>query len=93
MKEIPLRSLPGIPFLLESADSISLLGEDGLLSSLVEVVDGVICGVLLPFLCPQEDQPPVVSDQLVGMLAEVSETALIGEILQGGDLILTNPAP
>lgn len=85
--------IAGIPFLLESADSISLLGEDGLLSSLVEVVDGVICGVLLPFLCPQEDQPPVVSDQLVGMLAEVSETALIGEILQGGDLILTNPAP
>jgi hypothetical protein len=79
----------GIPFLLESADSVSLLGEDGVLVSLL---DAVLCNDLLPLLCPPSSGPQIDAS-LIGMLADISGSTAVAEVLEGGDLILANPAP
>lgn len=79
----------GIPFRLDSADSVSLLGEDGVLTDLL---DAALCNDLLPLLCPPAS-PPEANESLIGMLADISDAAQVGDELQGGDLILTNPAP
>lgn len=79
----------GIPFQLDSADSVSLLGEDGVL---VNLLDTVLCNDLLPLLCPP-DSSPQVDPSLIGMLADISNATPVAGVLQGGDLILANPAP
>lgn len=79
----------GIPFRLASADSVSLLGEDGVL---VNLLDSVLCNDLLPLLCSPGSSPQVDAS-LVGMLADISNAAYVVDELQGGDLILANPAP
>lgn len=79
----------GIPFLLDSADSVSLLGEDGVL---VDLLDAVLCNDLLPLLCPPSSAPQV-DESLIGMLADISDTADVAGVLEGGNLILANPAP
>lgn len=47
----------GIPFQLDSADSVSLLGEDGVL---VNLLDTVLCNDLLPLLCPLTAAPRLI---------------------------------
>ncbi len=84
-----LFEVAGIPFRLDSADSVSLLGEDGVL---INLLDSVLCNSLLPLLCPPAGAPEV-NESLVGMLADISGAAAVAEVLEGGDLILTNPAP
>jgi hypothetical protein len=79
----------GIPFQLDSADSVSLLGEDGVL---VNLLDSVLCNDLLPLLCPP-DSSPQVDASLIGMLADLSAATPVAGVLEGGDLILANPAP
>ncbi|MCC1497098.1 DUF5666 domain-containing protein [Alcanivorax sp. 1008] len=79
----------GIPFLLDSANSINLLGEDGVLVSLL---DTILCNDLLPLLCPPGSGPQV-DDSLIGMLADISDSSAVTGGLEGGDLILANPAP
>jgi hypothetical protein len=79
----------GIPFRLDSADSISLLGEDGVL---VNLLDAVLCNNLLPLLCPPASSPQVDAS-LIGMLASISGATPIAGVLEGGDLMLTRPTP
>ncbi|MEE4252127.1 MAG: DUF5666 domain-containing protein [Alcanivoracaceae bacterium] len=79
----------GVPFLLDSADSVSLLGEDGVL---VDLLDTVLCNDLLPLLCPPASGPQIDSS-LIGMLADITQSSSVAGVLEGGDLILANPTP
>jgi len=76
--------IAGIPFLFASADSFSLLGEDGLL---VELVTGV-CQTLLPLLCPSTEQPPTLNAALIDTVADLRNSSLNNTILEGGDLLI-----
>ena len=79
----------GIPFRLDSADSVSLLGEDGVL---VNLLDTVRCNDLLPLLCPP-DSSPQIDPSLIGMLADIRNATPVAGVLEGGDLILASPGP
>jgi len=84
-----LFEVAGIPFRLDSADSVSLLGEDGVL---VNLLDSVLCNNLLPLLCPP-DSSPQIDPSLIGLLADISNATPVAGVLEGGDLILANPTP
>ena len=79
----------GIPFQLDSADSVRLLGEDGVL---VNLLDSVLCNDLLPLICPPASAPRV-DPSLVGMLADINAATPVAGVLEGGDLILAIPPP
>ena len=79
----------GIPFQLDSADSVSLLDESG---ALINLLDAALCNDLLPLLCPP-DSSPQVDPSLIGMLADINATTPVAGALEGGDLILANPGP
>jgi len=76
--------IAGIPFLFDSADSFSLLGEDGVL---VELITGV-CQVLLPLLCPSTEQPPTLGEALTGTVGDLRNSTLNTSFLEGGDLLI-----
>lgn len=79
----------GIPFVLDSADSVSLRGEDGVL---VNLLDAALCNEVLPLLC-LEGSAPQVDESLLGMIADISQSVIVEDALESGDLILYQPLP
>lgn len=77
-----------IPFSLNTVSSISLLGQNGILTPVTDLLDTLVCKILLPFLCPKKDQPP----ELDGMLGELKYSSWNNGQPSGGELTIVEPA-